>query len=661
MNEAKNNAGLARGAESMKSHHATQRLMAGMLLFQTLGAGAMQTVARAFGVTPTRRWTWLTLGVWATLPALSLLPLWSNLLNPVLPDAHEHVRYAVLSSHFQEAMAAGIWYPRWLPDFNAGYGYPEFVFYQPGYFFLNSWLAVLTDDLLWRQLLTLGALCLIGGLGVYRLARTFVDRLSALALVVLFQAAPYVHINLYERGDLSEWMVIQLLPWVLHWSWCLLAPVQRSTMGMGGRALCWSGLTLVLAASFYSHPMAVLFLPLVVALLGMLTLAGTQHQAPLAVRLRSVLELAGALLLALALASPYWLPVAQLKPLVNAQVALTGGFEAWRNVASLSGVLFDPQAFLAAPFVALALSGAWQGRGHPFIRAAGLVYLVLFLAMLPTGRWFWHLYPFSLMQFPWRLAVFAPALQVVCTLGYWHGSNRHSVLRRLGLTLGLLALTWSAWNYHDFRTLQLLGEPVAGAQLDCVKTYPSLARPNMALATLDGGEWLPARFAKNPPETARYTPVSQTCEAQLARHRAALTGHLGVDQFSNRSTLNWMTSDSAHWQGHPQPGHSPHALNYRFAGANPGVVVIQQIYLPGWSVQVNGLALAATTIEEQLLPDGRMQVRLAAGEHTITAHYDGPPGAKQRNVAIGLALLLAAAYWLRRLRKQGGLKFEVGY
>ncbi|MDP4078260.1 hypothetical protein [Acidovorax sp. A1169] len=661
MNEAKNNAGLARGAESMKSHHATQRLMAGMLLFQTLGAGAMQTVARAFGVTPTRRWTWLTLGVWATLPALSLLPLWSNLLNPVLPDAHEHVRYAVLSSHFQEAMAAGIWYPRWLPDFNAGYGYPEFVFYQPGYFFLNSWLAVLTDDLLWRQLLTLGALCLIGGLGVYRLARTFVDRLSALALVVLFQAAPYVHINLYERGDLSEWMVIQLLPWVLHWSWCLLAPVQRSTMGMGGRALCWSGLTLVLAASFYSHPMAVLFLPLVVALLGMLTLAGTEHQAPLAVRLRSVLELAGALLLALALASPYWLPVAQLKPLVNAQVALTGGFEAWRNVASLSGVLFDPQAFLAAPFVALALSGAWQGRGHPFIRAAGLVYLVLFLAMLPTGRWFWHLYPFSLMQFPWRLAVFAPALQVVCTLGYWHGSNRHSVLRRLGLTLGLLALTWSAWNYHDFRALQVLGEPVAGAQLDCVKTYPSLARPNMALATLDGGEWLPARFAKNPPETARYTPISQTCEAQLARHRAALTGHLGVDQFSNRSTLNWMTSDSAHWQGHPQPGHSPHALNYRFAGANPGVVVIQQIYLPGWSVHVNGLALTATTIEEQLLPDGRMQVRLAAGEHTITARYDGPPGAKQRNVAIGLALLLAAAYWLRRLRKQGGLKFEVGY
>lgn len=622
------------------------------------------TVARAFGVTPTRRWTWLALGVWVTLPALSLLPLWSNLLNPVLPGAHEHFRYAVLSSHFHEAMAAGIWYPRWLPNFNAGYGYPEFVFYQPGYFFLNSLLAVLTDDLLWRQLLTLGTLCLIGGLGTYRLARTFVDRLSALALVLLFQAAPYVHINLYERGDLSEWMVIQLLPWVLHWSWCLLAPVQRSTMGMRGRALCWSGLTLVLTASFYSHPVAVLFLPLVVALLGMLTLVGTEHQAPLAVRLRSVFELAGALLLALALASPYWLTVAQLKPLVNAQVASIGGWEAWRNLASLSGLLFglpDPsasfnhQAFLAAPFVALALLGAWQGRGHPWIRAAGLVYLVLFLAMLPTGRLFWHLYPFSLIQFPWRLAVFAPALQVVCALGYWQGSNRHSVLRRLGLTLGLLALTWSAWKYHDFRALNVLGEPIAGAQLDCIKTYPSLGRPNMVLATLDFGEWLPARFAKNPLETARYTPISQTCEAQLARHRAALTGRFGIDVFSNRSTLNWMTSDSAHWQGHPQPGHSPHALNYHFVGANPGVVVIQQVYLPGWSVHVDGLALAATTIEEQLLPDGRMQVRLAAGEHTITAHYDGPPGSKQRNVAIGLALLLAAAYWLRRLRKQGGL------
>ena len=88
-------------------------------------------------------------------------------------------------------------------------------------------------------------------------------------------------------------------------------------------------------------------------------IAGISENSMAFTRVRSMVAL---LSLALALASPYWLPVAQLKPLVNAQVALTGGFEAWRNVASLSGVLFDPQAFLAAPFVALALSGAWQGR-----------------------------------------------------------------------------------------------------------------------------------------------------------------------------------------------------------------------------------------------------------------------------------------------------------
>lgn len=638
----------------MKSHHATPRGMAGMRWWQALGA------------TPARPWTWGMLGVWAALPVLCLLPLWSNLLNPVLPDAHDHFRYAVLASHFQEAMAAGVGYPRWLPEFNAGYGYPEFVFYQPGYFFLNSWLSVLTDDLLWRQLLTLGTLSLIGGLGAYRLARTFVGRLPALALVVLFQAAPYVHFNLVVRGDLSEWMVIQLLPWVLHWSWCLLAPAQRptttttTTTHMGARGLCWSGLTLALAASFYSHPIAVLFLPLVVALLGLLALAGSGHPAPPADRLRSALELAGALLLALALASPYWLTVAQLKPLVNAQITAGFDFAAWRHVASLSRVLWDPQAFLAAPFVALALLGAWQGRAHPLIRAAGLVYLVLFLAMLPTGRWFWHLYPFSLMQFPWRLAVFAPALQIVCALGYWHGRHRHPALRWLGATLGLLALAWSAWKYHDFRALQVLGEPVAGAQLACIKAYPGLAQPDTALATLDLGEWLPARFATHPPPTARYTPVSPACEAPLARHRAALAGRFGSDLFSDQSTLPWMTSDTPGWQGQPQPGHSPHALHYRFAGTGPGVVVIQQIYLPGWSVQVNGVALATTALEEQLLPDGRMQIRLAAGEHTIRAHYDGPPGAAQRDAGIGLALLLAAAYWLGRLRRLQRLRKQAG-
>lgn len=50
-------------------------------------------------------------------------------------ESHELERYQELVDAFREAFLAGKYYPRWLPDLYGGYGYPTFVFYQPGYFF----------------------------------------------------------------------------------------------------------------------------------------------------------------------------------------------------------------------------------------------------------------------------------------------------------------------------------------------------------------------------------------------------------------------------------------------------------------------------------------------------------------------------------------------
>ena len=77
----------------------------------------------------------------AVLPLLPMLRGW------YWPATHDTLRYGILLDHFTAAFREGILYPRWLPELMGGYGYPEFVFYQPGFFYLALPFDLLFDHL----------------------------------------------------------------------------------------------------------------------------------------------------------------------------------------------------------------------------------------------------------------------------------------------------------------------------------------------------------------------------------------------------------------------------------------------------------------------------------------------------------------------------------
>lgn len=108
-----------------------------------------------------------------------------------------------------------------------------------------------------------------------------------------------------------------------------------------------------------------------------------------------------------------------------------------------------------------------------------------------------------------------------------------------------------------------------------------------------------------------------------------------------------MVSEASTWQGQPLPEHGPQHLAWRFEGPAPGTIVINQLYLPGWTVAVDGVALSRAELERQLLADGRMRIALAAGRHELRARYEGPLYWRQRNAAIVLVGLLMLLYWRR--------------
>jgi uncharacterized membrane protein len=75
-----------------------------------------------------------------------------------------------------DALKAGDWYPRWLPDLTMGYGYPLFNYYAPGMY--------------------------------------------AVVAATTFVLAPYPYVtNLYDRAQVPEALALGILPWVLLATW----------------------------------------------------------------------------------------------------------------------------------------------------------------------------------------------------------------------------------------------------------------------------------------------------------------------------------------------------------------------------------------------------------------------------------------------------------
>jgi hypothetical protein len=96
------------------------------------------------------------------------------------------------------------------------------------------------------------------------------------------------------------------------------------------------------------------------------------------------------------------------------------------------------------------------------------------------------------------------------------------------------------------------------------------------------------------------------------------------------------------------PGASAHRLCVELALRTPGAVVIEQLYLPGWEVVLDGRELPDAALARSLTAEGFVRLVLPkAATHRLEAVYRGPPGGGVRIAGVALALA-AFALLLRR-------------
>lgn len=549
----------------------------------------------------------------AVIFLVSIATLSGLIFSDSWPRSHEGIRYLSHFGQFKDAFDSGILYPRWMPNYYGGCGYPLFLFYQPGYFFFLLFFNSIVPDILVAGYCSIIAMFFLGGAGAYCLIRQItLSRVTALFCSVMFLLTPYIYVNLYVRGDLSELASMLVLPWPMYF---LLLLKERITCNKAFMP-CLLILSLSLAALVFCHPFTSLFFyPLFVVIMLIIC-----REIERAYRYKFLMACVFSLTCAVIFSSPYWFSAFQMKEYVDYKEALSGYFTAGDHVVYCQQLfsrdwgfgdsqpaLEDSMSFqLGFPHFLAALTGFFLNRKSRFYISMFLLYIACIVMMSPMSTVIWNNVPLlSMVQFPWRLLTVVALLQVVCISGLAVGAEAF-IKKEADYNLLLVSLLFFTliWNYNQFKVVRVENTDVRGA----ITTLR-----NMQLGVFgvleSANEYLPKIASK-------YQPVKPRGEGAMIEVKHP---NCRIEEY---------------------PHSNPHHLRYRITNRQPQLVLINQLYFPGWKVILNDRAFDDSYLLKNISRDGRIQIGIPAGENMyLEAFYEGPPGWYLRNLLIAFTAI----------------------
>ncbi|MFZ2654403.1 MAG: hypothetical protein WAX69_05765 [Victivallales bacterium] len=564
-----------------------------------------------------------TIADFAFILLVSFIVLAGLIFSGNWPQSHDGLRYLCHLDQFKDAFDSGILYPRWMPNYYGGYGYPVFLFYQPAYFFLSLLFTYITPDILTASYASNVAMFFIGGAGIYMLVRKITaDRLSALFSSIMFLLTPYVYVNLFVRGDLSELLAMFVAPWPLYFLIRLKERMVEKTAFIPFVLV----LALVLAAMVYSHPFtSMFFYPLFCVMAVSLCLEMQRRE-----RINFLSATAAALVCAVVFSSPYWLTAFLMKKYVNYNAAVGGYYSAEEHVVYFRQLfsrfwgfggsdpgLADGMSFqLGLPHFVLALLGFWLNRSSRLYQTVFILYISCMLMMSPLSSFLWkYISLLNFVQFPWRLLSVIALLQAVCISGIWKLRGGLKTNMRFYSSLVLFLIFTLAWNSDEFQFVKCEFDLRRGIvynralRLEKLEVYESF------------NEFLPKTAASFLPAKAR-----------------------GNGPMIGVSSVNCKIEE--------YPESNPHHMRLRISSGEPQLIIINQLYFPGWKIVLGGNVADEASLLKNITKDGRIQIEIPAGENQyLEACYEGPPGWYARNMLIGFVFLAMLSAIMLEQRK----------
>ena len=248
-------------------------------------------------------------------PYLILLILFSLFaIGPLLGPgyfwgAHDGRHSVYFLFEFDRVIQDGIFYPRWLPDFTFGYGYPFFNIYGPGAFYVGEGLHLIGFDFVTATKIVFALAIVCSGPTMFG----FIKRLTGSSQAAFLSGLAYVYIpyhiaDIYVRAALAESVALIFLPLTL-WGF-FETVVNPSRKSIVATAVAYG------AMLFAHNGIALLFTPVlgVWVLFLMIGELRRAHQANLKSYVLRFIQLGlpslGALALGLGLVGTFVIPLA---------------------------------------------------------------------------------------------------------------------------------------------------------------------------------------------------------------------------------------------------------------------------------------------------------------------------------------------------------------
>jgi len=535
-----------------------------------------------------------------------ILPLAAGILLMVpllqgIPLSHDlHIHLAMVDQ-FRASLAEGNAYPRWLADFNDGYGAPTMIFYPPGLFYCTSFAALLCGgNILVGFYLILTLLTIVGFAGVYRLLSEPAGPWAA-AGVALALVAPFRVFELHAAGLFPAYAAGCVFPWALDSLWRIAAEPR----GGGWLSRPVRNWTLSVAAMILLNlPFTVLAMTLVSGWLVIETVSSR--------RLDTLIRVTSGAAAALAISAAYLMPALTERHLVTLPQAghnvYAGNFlfmppGTWADPALQH--LFQRMALfpLALAVVGLVVILAMK-RGSAESGQSTFSGILLLVSMIAIGavflassasRWLWAGIPaLATLQLPWRLL---DHLAAPCST----------------ITAFALAAAWRpryryGWVRYAFTGLCLVLTLLMGMlSLSCIQMN-GFAPPHRIIGQVAAFRRLPGDY---PPRGSELT-TEHADDALVTVVRGQVSG----------TVITWESE----------------RRRIDIQAATPGAIALRTWHYPGWSARdERGMTLPVSAESGT----GKLLIAVPAGRHTLEIRFGSTP---LRLAAAWLSLIAALGF-----------------
>lgn len=326
-----------------------------------------------------------------------------------------------------KALADGIFPVRWVSDLGYGYGYPIFNFYAPLAYYVGGIATFFTDALIATKIMfSIGIL--LAGISMYLFAKEFWGKIGGIVCAILYVYAPYHAVEIYVRGDVSEFFAYAFIPLVFYMIWQAYR-TQKYGYFIGG-SITYAGLIL-------SHNLTALMVtPFLIGYVLVMFLIEKEKRK---IILPFLIFVGG-----VTFSAWYWLPVLVEIPYTNILSQVGGGADfrdhfvclqqlwdsQWGFGGSIRGCI-DGMSFRVGKITVISsiisiifglIVLKREKKKFAIFLFSVISLIVCVLLTLDTSRFFWESISFmAFFQYPWRfLILISFFLSFIIGIVFWY-------------------------------------------------------------------------------------------------------------------------------------------------------------------------------------------------------------------------------------------------